>query len=106
MDYRTSTLLPTSRPTRHTSSRPSCDCGRERRVELSWQAPLKLPHERDRTVALMAHVRGRPEAPERSVGRAQPGEEHNVRPVLALPDIPLSHHAGGSRRGLALPVDE
>ena len=82
------------------------DRGRERRVELRRQAVLELPHERDRAVALVAHVRRRAEAPERAVGRAQPGEQHDVRPVLALPDVPLARRAVGGGRGLALPVDQ
>src|SRR5262249_37090775 len=82
------------------------DRGCERCVELSWQAPLELPNERDRAVALVTHIGGRAKAPERSIGGAQSGEEHDVRPAFALPDVPLTHHAGGGSRGLALPMDQ
>src|SRR5215211_4147372 len=81
-----------------------CDCGRERRIELRRQATLELPHERDRAVAFVAYIRRWPQAPERAVGGTQPSEQRDVRPILALLDVPLPGRAIRSGCGLAFPV--
>src|SRR6266699_3378039 len=47
-----------------------------------------------------------PEAPERSIRRAQSSKEHNVRALLSLADVAAAGAAVECGRRLTLPVDQ
>lgn len=63
---------------------------------------MKAPGDRDGAFTLVRDVRGRTEAPERSIGGTQACEEYHVRPLLSLADISASGVTLERRHRLAL----